>query len=265
MRALVSTPDGREPGEIREVAEPQPQPGDAVIEVKSISLNRGELRQLAAYADWVPGQDVAGVVLRAGRGRERTAGGESGGGPGRRGRLGGAGGRADDQDRRAAAQRAVRRGGDARGRRDDGLAGAPGGRIAAERAGVGDGSLRRGGPVRRPARGAGWRRDDGRGGGAGARARTGRAGRGARGAGGRGAGGPVRPGHGGGRRAVPGALGARPGAGRDRGALRRRRAASLRSSRWGTSPAVPALGCRGFSCSRRVRRPSAGTWPTWPG
>ena len=65
MRALVSTPDGREPGEIREVAEPQPQPGDAVLEVKSISLNRGELRQLAAYADWVPGQDVAGVVLRA--------------------------------------------------------------------------------------------------------------------------------------------------------------------------------------------------------
>jgi NADPH:quinone reductase-like Zn-dependent oxidoreductase len=65
MRALVSTPDGRDPGEIREVAEPQPQPTEAVIEVKAISLNRGELRQLAAYADWVPGQDVAGVVLRA--------------------------------------------------------------------------------------------------------------------------------------------------------------------------------------------------------
>jgi NADPH:quinone reductase len=65
MRALVSTPGGREPGEIREVAESQPQPGDAVIEVKAISLNRGELRQLEAYADWVPGQDVAGLVLRA--------------------------------------------------------------------------------------------------------------------------------------------------------------------------------------------------------
>ena len=63
MRALVSTPDGREP-EIREVAEPQPQPGDAVIEVKAISLNCGELRELVAYADWVPGQDVAGVVLQ---------------------------------------------------------------------------------------------------------------------------------------------------------------------------------------------------------
>ena len=65
MRALVTTPNGPEPAEIREVEDPRPRPGDAVIEVRAVSLNRGELRQLAAYADWVPGQDVAGVVRRA--------------------------------------------------------------------------------------------------------------------------------------------------------------------------------------------------------
>jgi NADPH:quinone reductase-like Zn-dependent oxidoreductase len=65
MRALVTTPNGPEPAEIREVEDPRPGPGDAVIEVRAVSLNRGELRQLAAYADWVPGQDVAGVVRRA--------------------------------------------------------------------------------------------------------------------------------------------------------------------------------------------------------
>ncbi|MBI3972566.1 MAG: zinc-binding dehydrogenase [Chloroflexi bacterium] len=66
MRALVVTPPGSpQPAEIREVAEPTAGPGEALVKVEAFSLNRGELRQLASYPDWVPGQDVGGIVLEA--------------------------------------------------------------------------------------------------------------------------------------------------------------------------------------------------------
>jgi NADPH:quinone reductase-like Zn-dependent oxidoreductase len=64
MKALVVTRGGPAPAEIREVPEPAPAPAEALIKVEAVSLNRGELRQLETYPDWVPGQDVAGVVLR---------------------------------------------------------------------------------------------------------------------------------------------------------------------------------------------------------
>ena len=66
MRALVVTAgpaDRPEPAQIRDVPDPTPAPHEALIDVKAISLNRGELRHLDQYPDWVPGQDVAGVIL----------------------------------------------------------------------------------------------------------------------------------------------------------------------------------------------------------
>ncbi|HKA09861.1 MAG TPA: zinc-binding dehydrogenase [Candidatus Dormibacteraeota bacterium] len=65
MRALISTPNGPLPAEIQEVDEPSPASGELVLEVRSASLNRGELSLLAARPGWGPGQDVAGVVLEA--------------------------------------------------------------------------------------------------------------------------------------------------------------------------------------------------------
>jgi NADPH:quinone reductase len=64
MRALVSTPDGPAPAEIREVDEPRPQAGELLVEVRAASVNRGELSLLSNRPGWGPGQDVAGVVAR---------------------------------------------------------------------------------------------------------------------------------------------------------------------------------------------------------
>jgi NADPH:quinone reductase-like Zn-dependent oxidoreductase len=66
MRALVATGDSRTLLEMREVEEPAPSPNEALVEVRAVSINRGELRLLAARPEgWRPGQDVAGVVRRA--------------------------------------------------------------------------------------------------------------------------------------------------------------------------------------------------------
>jgi NADPH:quinone reductase len=66
MRAIVNTPGGPEPVAIREVAEPEPQPNEALVAVHAFSLNRGELRLFQVRPEgWRPGQDIAGVVLRA--------------------------------------------------------------------------------------------------------------------------------------------------------------------------------------------------------
>src|SRR5258707_13772347 len=66
MLAVVNTPGGAEPVAIREVAEPEPLPNEALVAVHAFSLNRGELRLFQARPEgWRPGQDVAGVVLRA--------------------------------------------------------------------------------------------------------------------------------------------------------------------------------------------------------
>jgi NADPH:quinone reductase len=62
--ALVNTPNGTAPVEIREVPEPQPAPNEALVEVRAFSLNRGELRLMQIRPEgWRPGQDISGVVL----------------------------------------------------------------------------------------------------------------------------------------------------------------------------------------------------------
>jgi NADPH:quinone reductase-like Zn-dependent oxidoreductase len=76
MLALVR--DGRRnpPLALQQVAEPQPGPGEALVEVRASSVNRGELALLGSRDDgWRPGQDVAGVVIEpAGDGGGPSAG-----------------------------------------------------------------------------------------------------------------------------------------------------------------------------------------------
>jgi NADPH:quinone reductase len=65
-RAVVVDPEA--PGRlvIREVAEPVPDRSEAVVRVRAISLNRGEVRRSTmAAAGWRPGWDLAGEVERA--------------------------------------------------------------------------------------------------------------------------------------------------------------------------------------------------------
>ncbi len=65
MLALVNTPNGGAPVELRELPEPQPLRSEALVAVRAFSLNRGELASFRRNEEgWVPGQDVAGVVLR---------------------------------------------------------------------------------------------------------------------------------------------------------------------------------------------------------
>lgn len=65
MLAVVNTPNGSAPVELRTVPEPVIGPHDALVAVHAFSLNRGELRSFANNDDgWIPGQDIAGVVLR---------------------------------------------------------------------------------------------------------------------------------------------------------------------------------------------------------
>ena len=66
MLAVVNTPNGPEPVAIREVAEPELRPNEALVAVHAFSLNRGELRLFQVRPEgWRPGQDIAGVVLQA--------------------------------------------------------------------------------------------------------------------------------------------------------------------------------------------------------
>jgi NADPH:quinone reductase len=65
MFALVNTPNRPAPIELREIPEPMPAPDEALVEVHAFSLNRGELSSFARNKEgWVPGQDIAGVVVR---------------------------------------------------------------------------------------------------------------------------------------------------------------------------------------------------------
>ena len=65
MLALVNTPSGAGPVEVREVPEPTPAANEALVEVRAFSLNRGELRLFQVRPeDWRPGQDIAGIVLK---------------------------------------------------------------------------------------------------------------------------------------------------------------------------------------------------------
>jgi NADPH:quinone reductase len=65
MLALVRSGDSYAGVALSEVPEPDPAPDEAVLGVRAVSLNRGELALLAIRPDgWRPGQDVGGVVLR---------------------------------------------------------------------------------------------------------------------------------------------------------------------------------------------------------
>ena len=66
MLAVVNTPNGSGPVELREVSEPQPAANEALVEVRAFSLNRGELRLFQIRPEgWRPGQDISGVVVQS--------------------------------------------------------------------------------------------------------------------------------------------------------------------------------------------------------
>ena len=63
MRALVAAPAAPGGIELRDVDEPVPADGVAVVEVRTCSLNRGECTALRTADDgWRPGWDVAGEI-----------------------------------------------------------------------------------------------------------------------------------------------------------------------------------------------------------
>ena len=65
MLGLVTTLNDKAPVELCELPEPQPQRNEALVTVHAFSLNRGELRSVRNNGvGWVPGQDVAGIVLQ---------------------------------------------------------------------------------------------------------------------------------------------------------------------------------------------------------
>jgi NADPH2:quinone reductase len=66
MRAYVTAPDGPDPVELREVADPEPADGEALVAVHAVSLNRGEIRMARTAPEGRPwGWDFAGEVVRA--------------------------------------------------------------------------------------------------------------------------------------------------------------------------------------------------------
>jgi NADPH:quinone reductase len=63
---LVAAPGASGGIELREVQDPEPAPSQALVQVRAVSLNRGEcvtLRQQTEYG-WRPGWDLAGVVVQ---------------------------------------------------------------------------------------------------------------------------------------------------------------------------------------------------------
>ncbi len=66
MKALVNRGEGGYEVDLSEVPEPDPGSSEALVEVRAVAVNRGELRLMSARPQgWRPGQDVAGVVIRA--------------------------------------------------------------------------------------------------------------------------------------------------------------------------------------------------------
>ena len=66
MRALLTTLDPAAPVALRDVPDPVPASHQALVGVKAFSLNRGELRSVVNNGvGWIPGQDIAGLVLTA--------------------------------------------------------------------------------------------------------------------------------------------------------------------------------------------------------
>ncbi|HEX6508960.1 MAG TPA: zinc-binding dehydrogenase, partial [Chloroflexota bacterium] len=76
MRALVASPSAPEHIEMREVPDPSPAPNEALVRVRAISLNRGEVNRLATADNGTRfGWDIAGTVERpAANGEGPTAG-----------------------------------------------------------------------------------------------------------------------------------------------------------------------------------------------
>src|SRR5438270_13162662 len=77
MKALVASPGAEASVDLVDVDAPEPPAHEAVIDVKAVSLNRGEVQALQdAEAGWRPGWDVSGVVASAapdGRGPKEGA------------------------------------------------------------------------------------------------------------------------------------------------------------------------------------------------
>ena len=66
MKALINRGDGAVAVDVAEVPSPEPAPFEAVVQVRAVAVNSGELRLLAMRPHgWRPGQDVAGVVVAA--------------------------------------------------------------------------------------------------------------------------------------------------------------------------------------------------------
>ena len=66
MKALVTTLDPTAPMAVRDMPDPVPTAHRALVAVKAFSLNRGELHAIERNGvGWIPGQDIAGVVLQA--------------------------------------------------------------------------------------------------------------------------------------------------------------------------------------------------------
>src|SRR5215212_5151540 len=64
IRALVTASGAPGGMEIREVPEPDPAPDEALVAVRAVSLNRGEVRTARTSPDGArPGWDVAGEVV----------------------------------------------------------------------------------------------------------------------------------------------------------------------------------------------------------
>jgi NADPH:quinone reductase-like Zn-dependent oxidoreductase len=74
MQAVVSTPGGERWTELREVPEPEPGPGELLVQVHATGINRGELTLVQMREDFRPGQEIAGVVADGPRQGERVVG-----------------------------------------------------------------------------------------------------------------------------------------------------------------------------------------------
>lgn len=66
MKALIAAPQTTGLVELADVAEPEPTPNEALVQVAAFSINRGETFLLENPPHrWRPGKDIAGIVTRA--------------------------------------------------------------------------------------------------------------------------------------------------------------------------------------------------------
>ncbi|GHP18417.1 oxidoreductase [Rhodococcus sp. NKCM2511] len=66
MYTTINTPDSDTPVQRVEAEDPKPAADEALVQIHSFSVNRGELSLMAARDHgWRPGQDISGVVIEA--------------------------------------------------------------------------------------------------------------------------------------------------------------------------------------------------------